>query len=161
MVGPKSTSVRYLIVLLCLAVVCKHVVELLVSVQFLLTHFFFATCGHQQCEAAHRADPTSTAGHFCAALMLWQFSTKSSKPSAEPTRWANTCSALSMPSATFGQQQCEAAHRASPTSAADRPNGRDEAGRELKHWMLFHLPALSKPRFSGLCSSTLLAACFF
>ena len=117
---------------------------------------FFATCGHQQCEAAHRADPTSTAGHFCAALILWQFSTRPTKPSAEPTRWANTCSALSMPSATFGQQQCEAAHRASPTSAADRPNGCDEAGRELKHWMLFHQTPLLRCLFLDAASRVFL-----
>ena len=37
------------------------------------------------------------------------------------------CSALSKPSATFGQQQCEAAHGTDPTSNAGRAKC-DEAG---------------------------------
>ena len=37
-----------------------------------LPPFLCNLCGQQQCAAAHRPSPISTAGLFCAALILWQ-----------------------------------------------------------------------------------------
>ena len=76
--------------------------------------------------------------------------TRPTKQSAAPAK-RGRChfSTLSKPSATKGPQQCEAAHRAIPTSTAGHAE-RDEAG----------YPALSAPRNLICCFFTLRAAYF-
>ena len=66
-------------------------------------------------------------------------------------------SAPSKPSATCGQQQCDAAHWASPTSTT----GTERRSRVRNETLVSPPPSLIHITLSGLLSSTLLAAYFF